>query len=152
MSGRAIGARAGEAGLTLVEMLVVLAIIGIASGATVLGLGFATRGASTAAEANRLAAELRLASDDAMLGDRAMAFTWDGARYGFSAGAVGEGSFASHSLPPGIRLVMPSPSGSIAIGADGAGMPIRARLESSADQWEVRYDGAIVTAAEVPKA
>ena len=144
-------ARADEAGQTLVEMLVVLAIIGIAAGATVLGLGFATRGASTAAEANRLASELRLASDDAMLGDRAMTFTWAGSHYSFAGGAAGEESFASHALPRGIRLVMDRPSGSLPVGSDGAGMPIIARLESSADRWEVRYDGATVSATEIPR-
>ena len=140
-----------EAGLTLVEMLVVLAIVGVAAGATVLGLGFATRGASTAAEANRLASVLRLASDDAMLGDRAIAFSWSGQRYGFTGSMPGEDALGPHRMPRGVRLVMARANGSVPIASDGAGVPILARLEGGTDRWEVRYDGATVSAAEVPR-
>jgi general secretion pathway protein H len=134
--------------MTLVEVLVVLAIIGITAGATVFGLGVATRGVSTASEAQRLASRLRLAADDIMVDDRAVAFVWDEKSYRFE-GADGTGGLAPHHLPSGVRLVG---AGRAPIGVDGSGVPIDARLESSADSWRVRYDGLTVSANEVPKA
>ena len=133
--------------MTLIEVLIVLAIIGIAAGATVLGLGAATRGVSTASEAQRLASRLRLAADDAMLDDRAIAFVWDEGGYSF-AGVGSDESLAPHRLPRGVRLWG---SGSAPVGVDGAGAPIEARLTSTADTWIVRYDGLTVAAQEAPK-
>ena len=66
-----------DAGLTLVEMLVVLAIIGVAAGAVTLGIGAATRAPSVESEARRFAGRLQAAADDAMLGDRMIALTVD---------------------------------------------------------------------------
>lgn len=134
--------------MTLIEVLIVLAIIGIAAGATVLGLGAATRGVSTASEAQRLASRLRLAADDAMLDDRAIAFVWDEGGYSFTGTSGTDDSLAAHRLPRGVRLWG---SGTAPVGVDGAGLPIEARLMSSADTWIVRYDGLTVAASEAPK-
>lgn len=141
----------GESGMTLVEMLVVLAIIGIAAGATVLGLGVATRGASVRAEAERLAAGLRLAQDDVMLGDRAIAFAWNGDAYAFP-GSDGEGALADHRLAAGIRLVMPAAAGQARIGADDGSPPVTAVLTGGAQRWRVVSDGVTVSTAQVPGA
>lgn len=141
--------------MSLVEMLVVLAIIGIAASATVLGVGAATRGGSVAAEANRLADRLQLAVDDVMVSDRALAFVADERGYGFVARAANgwraeesEG-FARHELASGIRLDMGKMQGPVPVGADGQGVPIAVTLRSDAGDWHVAYDGLNVTAAPV---
>lgn len=144
------GARA-EQGLTLVEMLVVLAIIGIAAGATVLGLGAATRGVSTEAEAQQLAARIRLAADDAMVTDRPVTFRWDEAGYAFAGAGVDQAEFTPHTLPKGVRLEMGRPAGSLSLGVDGSGSPVSARLVSSSEVWNVVYDGLTVSAAAAPR-
>lgn len=143
--------RAAERGFTLVEMLVVLAIIGIAAGATVLGLGVATRGVSTEAEAQRLAARIRLAADDAMVTGRAVTLSWDRSGYAFAGAAADEPAFAPHALPQGVRLDMGRPAGSLSLGVDGLGAPVRARLVSASERWQVDYDGLTVSAAAVPE-
>ena len=141
--------KSAEAGLTLVEMLVVLAIIGISIGAMMLGLGVATRRVSTEAEAHRLAARIQLAADDAMVTDKPIGFSWDTNGYSFSGAPLDASSFAPHALPSGIRLAMDKSTGAAAIGADGSGTPIRVRLTSAAETWLVVYDGLTVRAAQV---
>ena len=100
---------AREAGLSLVEMLVVLAIIGVLAGSTVLGIGAASRSSSIEAEARQLASRLQLAADEAMISGRSIAFVWDDAEYGFllwdgEGWRPGEGEgFARHRLPPSRR-------------------------------------------------
>ena len=59
-----------QAGLTLVEILVVLAIIGVMAGATVLAIGAGGGGVRTETEARRLASRLELAADETMVTDR----------------------------------------------------------------------------------
>lgn len=58
-----------EAGFTLVELMVVLAILGLATAAVMLSLP--ERGGSLAAEAERFAARAKAARDDAILDARA---------------------------------------------------------------------------------
>ncbi len=138
-----------ESGMTLVEMLVVLAIIGVAAGATVLGLGIATRGTSVRSEAERLAVGLRLAQDDVMLGDRTIAFRWTREGYDFP-GSDGQGALADHRLPAGIRLAMPAPAGAAPIGADDGSPPIAAILTGGGQRWQILSDGIGVAATQVP--
>ncbi|HEX8447159.1 MAG TPA: prepilin-type N-terminal cleavage/methylation domain-containing protein [Sphingomonas sp.] len=138
--------------MTLVEMLVVLVIIGIAAGAVTLGFGAADRGASAESEARRLAARIRLAADDVMVTDRAIAFTADAKGYGFVTwdGRRWTGGdsalLARHALPSGLTLsgVTPAP---VPIGVDGLGGTIDARIASPRDSWHVRYDGLNASAA-----
>lgn len=146
---------AGESGLTLVEMLVVLAIIGVAAGATVLGMGAAARGASVEAEAQRLAARLQLAADDAMVADRPVALAWTRDGYGFVAWdgrrwrrEGGEG-FAPHDLPGGMTLAVFPAGQPIAVMFDGP--PISARLVGAAGTWRVVYDGLRARAVAEPR-
>jgi general secretion pathway protein H len=104
--------RNAEAGMTLVETLVVLALVAIASGAAVTGL--APRPAQTAAaEAARLAALLSLAGDAALSGGAPVALVWTAPGYAFrhAPGARGDWRpFASgplaadRDLPAGVTL------------------------------------------------
>ncbi|PTQ09850.1 type II secretion system protein GspH [Sphingomonas oleivorans] len=149
-------ARGGETGMTLVEMLVVLAIIGVMASATVLGMGAASRGANVAAEAQRLASRLRLAADDVMVSDRPIALSWNARGYAFLAWdgrgwRPGSGeSYAPHQLPTGISLDMGQRSGPLPIGVDGAGLPFAARLKGPRESWTVAYDGLNVSVTPVP--
>lgn len=72
-----------EAGLTLIEVLVVLAIIGVMAGVTMLGLGALDRGTRAEAEARRLADRLQLAIDESMVSNAVFAMVWDEHGYRF---------------------------------------------------------------------
>jgi general secretion pathway protein H len=143
--------------MTLVEMLVVLAIIGVMGGLTVLGMGNAARGANAESEARRLADRLQLAADEAMVSDRAVALTWDATGYGFLAeGERGwqpsDGdAFARHALPRGLRLSLPEHR-PYPLGLESGAAPFVARVAGGGAGWTIRYDGLLVTAAPVPRA
>lgn len=84
-TSRAARRRAPDAGITLVEVLVVLALMGIAAGAVGLSLGPAARGTSARAEADLLVARMRRASDEALLAGRPVALAWSDRGYRFMA-------------------------------------------------------------------
>lgn len=150
--------RASQAGMTLIEMLIVLAIIGVAAGAVTLGIGAATRKPSVESEARRLASRLQAAADDAMLGDKLIAFTAEPHGYGFATiGANGklaprtDDAFAPHTLPAGITLTL-DVRPPLVLGVDGSGKPIAATVENGSQRWLVRYDGMTATALPAPTA
>ena len=75
--------RRGEAGLTLIEVLVVLTVIGISAGATMLGVNAADRDAGAQSEAVRLARNLSLSVDEALIAGQPLALVWDAQGYRF---------------------------------------------------------------------
>lgn len=139
--------------MTLLEMLIVLVIIGIAAGGVALGVGAATRGPSVETEARRLALRLQAAADDAMIGDRMIAFTTQADGYGFAAigpdGALvplGD-ALAYHRLPGGITVTIDAQP-PIMLGVDGGGKPLTATIDGGPQRWVVRYDGITANAAK----
>lgn len=139
-----------EAGLTLVEMLVVLAIIGIMSGITLLAIGRGDRGRSGTIEAGRLAQRLRLAADDVRVAERPLALAWDAHGYRFVARDAKSGRWrpdriaqlgTRRDLPAGMTLAIADGPSPIPIAADGTGPPIEARLRSGAAGWTIAFDG-----------
>ena len=76
-------ARSGEAGLTLVEVLVVLALIGVLTGGAVLSFGSGAQRTAARDEGTRLAARLDLAAQTALLSAAPVSFTFDEREYGF---------------------------------------------------------------------
>ena len=144
--------------MTLVEMLVVLAIIGVAAGATVLGIGAATRAPSAESEARRLAEEIQLAADDAMVTDRALALEWSPNGYrlvvlgddGSVDGTPSSGPFRRHFLPNGMRLAVVGATSPAVLGIDGTGVPFTARLANATDRWSIGYDGLKAVARRIP--
>lgn len=75
--------RRSNAGVTLVEVLVVLVLTGIMAGAVGLALGPADRSDVLKREATLLSARLSRAADEALLTGSAMAFVWDPNGYRF---------------------------------------------------------------------
>ncbi|MHA6722505.1 prepilin-type N-terminal cleavage/methylation domain-containing protein [Sphingomonas sp. RS2018] len=138
--------------MTLVEMLVVLAVIGVSAGAVTLGIGAATRAPSVESEARRFANQVEAAADDAMLGDRMVALTVDDSGYGFvkvaSDGSVPQGTpkLAWHTLPGGVAMTLDQRP-PLVLGIDGVSKPLVATLVAGAQTWVVRYDGLTATVA-----
>ena len=144
--------------MTLIEMLIVLVIIGVAAGAVTLGIGAATRAPTVETEARRLAMRLQAAADDAMLGDRMIAFTAEKHGYGFATiGADGrmiartDDALAFHRLPDGIVVTLTARP-PVMLGVDGAGRPLSATIERGDQRWRVTYDGLTASAAPAPRA
>lgn len=144
--------------MTLIEMLIVLVIIGVAAGAVTLGIGAATRAPTVETEARRLAMRLQAAADDAMLGDRMIAFTAEKHGYGFATiGADGrmiartDDALAFHRLPDGIVVTLTAKP-PVMLGVDGAGRPLSATIERDDQRWRVTYDGLTASAAPAPRA
>lgn len=100
-----------QRGFTLLEILIVVLIIAILVGTAVIGLG-RLGGAGEAEEtARRLAALLRLASDEAVINARELGLFIDGREYRFLAynGEIwlpleGDRLLAPGALPPGVRI------------------------------------------------
>ncbi|QIG81835.1 prepilin-type N-terminal cleavage/methylation domain-containing protein [Sphingosinithalassobacter tenebrarum] len=142
--------------MTLIEMLIVLAIIGVAAGAVSLGIGAVTRAPNVETEARRLATQLQAAADDAMLGDHMIAFTVREDGYGFSdysPGGLTERTgeaFGFHQLPGGIVMTL-NVNPPVVLGVDGAGQPLLATIESGEQRWMVTFDGLTATAAPAPE-
>lgn len=150
--------RPSDAGMTLIEMLIVLAIIGVAAGAVTLGIGAATRKPTAETEARRLAARLQAAADAAMLGDRRIAFTVE--RNGYSFATVpGTGpalpqddrTFGFHRLPSAMTMTIDT-TPPVVLGVDGSGRPMSAIIEAGSQRWRVAYDGMTVSAIPMPAA
>jgi general secretion pathway protein H len=147
--------RPHEAGLTLIEMLIVLVIIGVAAGATTLAIGAVTRPPSVEAEARRLATRLQGAADNAMLGDQMVAFTVRKHGYGFADVRQGamvprtDDALGYHELPSGMVMTL-DVTPPVVLGVDGVGQPIHAVIESGKQRWEVVYDGMTAVAAPAP--
>lgn len=151
MRGDDIAARRpDQAGMTLIEMMIVLAIIAVMAGAVALGMGSVTRAPSVESEARRFATRLQAAADDAMLGDRTIALTTQKNGYGFATLTADgkaiprtDDALGFHRLPGGMVLTL-SVRPPVVLGVDGAGKPLQALFENGQKRWQVVYDGMTV--------
>lgn len=152
--GNAI-AETPDNGFTLIEMMIVLAIIAISAGAIALGIGATTRQPTLESEARALAALIQSGADDAMLGDRLVALTVDEHGYGFASwdgrGWVAKGDY--HDIPNGMVVTF-NARPPVMLGADGSGQPMTAIVspEGGSGGWRVRYDGLTAVAEAMPSA
>jgi general secretion pathway protein H len=144
-----------DAGMTLIEMLIVLAVIGVAAAAVSLGIGAATRSPTAESEARRFAGRLQAAADDALLGDRLVALTVTKSGYGFVASGAtgwtplpGEG-FAYHAMPGGMVMSL-NQVPPVILGTEGAGQPLQALVSLGQQRWLVQFDGLSAQARPAP--
>ncbi|MGI4880637.1 MAG: type II secretion system protein [Janthinobacterium lividum] len=131
-----------DAGLTLIEMLVVLAIIGVASGATALSLS-PSRARGVEAEAHGLAATMQSLADAAMFDDRPRALIVDRGGYRIDGGQT-----KRHDLPAGAAIAGPDEGRIIMT----FGQPVALRIETEEESWVVEFDGLSARADRVAKA
>jgi len=143
-----------RSGMTLVEILVVLAIVGVMAGVVTLGVGAADRGMGVETEANRLADRLKLAAEDVLVTRRPLSLAFDGEGYVFvrgDAGATGVVDALSerHALPAGVRMVGLGVASPVSIDPDGAAPIAAFGLAKGDRQWRVTFDGLNATAEPV---
>ncbi|WP_404712120.1 GspH/FimT family pseudopilin [Sphingomonas sp. MMS24-J13] len=140
-----------ESGLTLVEMLVVLAIVGVMAGTVVLSAG-AGSGRGAEVEARRLAARLELAADETMVTGRPVAFVGGRSGYRFLVRQAGRWrdetapALEPYTLPSGLTLEGAG-AAPVVIGADGGGSPLDLRLvPARGTGWAIAFDGVAASA------
>ncbi len=129
-------------GFTLVELMVVIAIIGVAAGAVVLSMPDPRP--TLAVEAERFAARLTLAREEAVMTNRPVALHADAAGYGFESfdgavwtplnGVLASTAWGEGAAVAGTARVEFDPTG----GADAASV----RLEREGRSFTVAVDGA----------
>lgn len=157
--------RRGDAGLTLIEVLVTLAVVGVATGAAMLGLNAAGRDTRAQTEAVRLARSLTLGADEAMFAQAPLAVLWDAGGYRFVQWSESGGWTATasrflterHDLPEGLSLQRADkaagPSESpLMIRASGFGPVTTFTLDGADARWVVDFDSyaAIARAEDAP--
>ncbi len=155
-----------DSGITLIEMLVVLAVIGVATGATMLGVNASDRSSRAQSEAVRLANNLSLGVDEAMVTGTPLALIWDETGYSFVAWSAAQQDWRAatpnilavrHRLRDPLQLAIDGKDGNdpILIAPSGLGSPIifvlsSAALSESATSnsagWVVNFDGFSATA------
>ena len=130
-------------------MLVVLTLMAILAGAVVLGLGSGGQGLAAEAEARRLADHLRLAADETLVTDRALALDWDADGYGFVSRDPASGRWRAdlqpalgqrHVLPRGMSLEGPTERLQ-PIAFDTPAPPLDFVIGSRDSRWLVTWDG-----------
>jgi general secretion pathway protein H len=137
--------RVDRAGFTLVELLMTVAIIGLAAGAVVLSVPDPRP--SVAEDAERFAARLSRAREEAVLSNRPVAVETTAAGYGFSSfdgadwRALDEGPFGSERWSDGVSV---SPAGPTRVVFDPTGVaePATVTLSRDGRASRVEVDGA----------
>ena len=140
---------APQRGMTLVEVLVVLAILAITSSVTLLAIG-AGSGMNGQAEAKRLQSRLQLAADRTMLSAEPIAFAASANGYGFVEWNAARGAWQpsrlanlgeAYRLPGGMALQSSDPRNPLPMGADASGQGFTLTLSADQRRWTVSFDG-----------
>lgn len=147
--------RTPDAGVTLVEMLVVLAIIGVAAGAIGLSVAPGDRAGRAEAEAVRLAASLRVAVDGALLSGQPAALIWTDQGYRFQlwslSGQTWRDGESIRAFAPPLAMTRRdgAPAAPVLIDPAGTGGLVEFALHGKGAPWLVRFDG--FSAVAVPE-
>ena len=138
-----------QSGMTLIEMLVVLAIIGVTASLALLSIG-AGGGTSGQTEAKRLESRLQLAADQSMMRDEVMAVSLTPHSYGFvrwdeAARKWAPSALASlgeiHELPSGMALASSDGQKIVPLGLDSTVAPVEFSLDAGRSHWAIDFDG-----------
>lgn len=138
-----------DAGMTLVEMLIVLAIIGITAGASAIALGSGA-GLDGKAEVRRLQTRLQLAIDEAMVRGTPLALSLGAREYRFLDWEVRTKTWRPseitalrdiHRLPRGMSLSSSDGRRIVPLDADQTTDPVVIDLEAGGQRWAVAFDG-----------
>lgn len=133
-------------GFTLVELLMVVAIIGVAAGAVVLSVPDPRP--SVAADAERFAARLSRARDEAVLSNRPVAVEMTPAGYGFTVfdGAdwspLDEGPFGSETWTAGTTVQPAVGPVRVVFDPTGVAEPVAVTLTRERQSRTIMIDGA----------
>ena len=126
--------------MTLVEMLVVLAIVGVSSGMVILAVGGERSNLAAQTEANRLADRLRLAADEALISSRPIMLQMSPTGYAFVATGSSVGDWGDlHELPSGVRLS--AESREMTIDPDSSAPPAVMTVRDKRQAWLLTFDG-----------
>lgn len=154
MSSRRISP--AERGMTLVEMLVVLAIIAITASVSVLALG-GDSNLRGIAEAKRIEARLQLAADQTMIDGRPRALSIAPGEYRFLQLDLTTGEWVPladralsepFELPSDMQLLGEAAQSLYPLGADGSGQPFELHLDWDDRRWNIAFDGVTARMAQ----
>lgn len=150
LPAKRIPAVVGERGMTLIEMIVVLAIIGISASAAVLSLGAGQNG-NDQAEARRLVHRMQLGADTAMISGRALALSIAPHSYSFVERGDGASGWRATTLPGLAETWVLPASTTLSTDAGAAVLPLNGddgaqgfsiNLANGANHWAINFDGA----------
>ena len=152
------GHRRAEAGVTLIEVLVVLVLIGVGAGVAAYAIPSGAGPRDAAQEAALLAARLNLATERSLVEGRDLRLVWSAEGYRFEARDGEEWTSplaapldAPHAVSTDLRLRGPQGGGEVVI--DPALLPpgdgvLTLRLGGEIDGRAVVFDGASARVAE----
>ena len=140
--------RDAEAGMTLVETLVVLMIVSVM---ITVSMGQVFTGATERAvklEAERFAASLQRAGDRALITGEQIWISWDRRGYAFHnrAGDL----LAEHTLPSELDLYARGRLVAMTVPPDGTGGPASWQIIGHNAKWEITFDGLAARAMVTP--
>lgn len=139
-----------RAGLTLIETLMVIVVIGVAAGAAMMGLNGADRGDRAQAEALRLARHLSLAVDEALVSGLPLQMLWDEGGYAFVQWQGGDAEWqpaavpalaARHDLRRPLAMAVSDGGDAVMIAPSGSGPARIFDFGGIGSPWRVEFDG-----------
>lgn len=129
--------RHAEAGISLVEVLVVLSVIAVVSGLAMLQFGAGRSASLLDMDATRIAAEVGGASDQALFSGVERLVSWQDDRLAVSGNGASGTVF---SLADGVEIT--TPPGQHRLSALGLSLPLTLVLAMGETRRQIYYDGA----------